>query len=290
MVFIQNSTDIPSWLQELGYDLRALIPSVTFMGDINRQTGNEPEHVMPVVSAFECAFNRDTDSISAISTVPQSKITVSQSGLSIKSFEPIRALLGRDVMLSAKDSKVYVDFLEDPDPQLASLASTLLNNSEIVDTQFTIHGRDVHYFVKPTLEQAQNDARTLGLKPEGDVIGNVNVTIHRHHQTPEVMLYADYRLHGAHSVFNVRYGTTVDNERERVLGHAMERAIETAWLIERELAQSNKQSMYAWTEPQKEQLRSTGSVQNVRTRFFRDVFTYPELADDPKNIKFVPVR
>ena len=227
----------------------------------------------------------------AISTVPRSQITVRpRKDQATQTLEPLKPVLGDDILLSRDQGRVNVDFLERPDENMALLASTLLNSSEVLDTHFTIHGRDVHYFVKGTLDEAQNDAKVLALKPSGDVVGGVNVTIHRHHQSPEVMLHADYRLHGKHTVFNVRYGTTVEEERDRVLMHAVERAIEKAWQVERELVQSNKQSINTWTQAQKEELFSKGVVSNVRAVVMRDISKYPELADDPKNIRFMPER
>ena len=317
-MYVALLSDIPSWLQELGYDVNSLIPSVDFNGHINAaqrhsrrrssssssssssRDGSSVNALMPVVSAFECAFNRDINAVTTVSTVPKSKITLSQPELSIKSFEAIPALLGRDVVLTSLDGgKVEVSFLENPDEQLALLAATVLNNSRLVDVQFTVHGRDVHYFVKENLQDAINDAKTLSLTLDATVIGNVNVTLHRIDDDDDGDAAAagagraplvDVRLHGEHSVFNVRYGTSAPLERERVLRHAMERAVDAAWLIERELAQSNKQSMYAWTQQQQQQLISTGRVANVRTAFYRDVSKYPQLADDPRNIRFIPIR
>ena len=72
---------------------------------------------------------------------------------------------------------MQIDILDSANSELANLATTLLNNSQVLDLQYTIHGRDTHYFVKPTIAHAQRDVRELELH-EVNTIGGINVTIH----------------------------------------------------------------------------------------------------------------
>ncbi len=277
------------WLEALGYDLRSLVPQVNFDGQL--QSSLQPPHsqrLIPITSAFECAFRRDMDNFIRLSTVPKSKVaTQEEPNPTIQSYSPFKFVFGPGVLLSKKDGKVMVEILESANEQLAALATTLLNNSDYVNLHYTIHGRDTHYFVKRTLSEAVEDVKALSLREE-EVIQGVNVSVRRYHETPEVMRYVDIRLHGNHSVFNLRYGTSAASEMIRVLTHAKERAVENAWKIERELVQSGKQTRNVWTRQQKEELLSKGSVTNMEGRYIRYINQFPELADDPKNIKFVP--
>jgi len=155
---------------------------------------------------------------------------------------------------------------------------------------FTIHGRDVHHFVKPSLEQAIDDIRALQLSANSlsVTIEGVNVTVHAHHgDDSDTIKFFDVHLHNDYTAVSIRYGTTVARERERIMRHAKVRAVEAAWVVERELVQSGKRSINAWTQLQRDELLSKGSVGGMRAVYLRDVVGFPELAGDPKNMRFV---
>ncbi len=280
-------SDLPSWLKAVGYDIDSLVPEVSFSGDI-RPTPDPHTPLMPVTSAFECAFNRDMYNFMKISTVPRSRVAHAQDREKIvRSFRPFAFIFGEGVVLSTMEGKVMVEVLDSASEKLALLATTLLNNSEVVDLHFSIHGRDAHFFTKAQLSQAVEDVRELSLRTE-DTIEGVNVTVHRYHETSEIMKYVDIRLHSNHTVLNLRYGTTVAHEYDRVLHHAKQRAIENAWKIEKELAETGQESIHQWNKKQKEELLEKGVVSDMEARYLRSVSRHPELADDAKNIKFVP--
>ncbi len=182
---------------------------------------------------------------------------------------------------------MVVEVLDSASEKLALLATTLLNNSEVVNLHFSIHGRDAHFFTKAQLSQAVEDVRELSLRTE-DTIEGVNVTVHRYHETSEIMKYVDIRLHSNHTVLNLRYGTTVAHEYDRVLHHAKQRAIDQAWRLEKKLAENGQKSIHQWTKEQKEELIKKGSVSNMEARYLRSASRHPELADDAKNIRFIP--
>lgn len=279
-------SDLPTWLNAIGYDVDSLVPDVSFAGDIRPKP--EPHMpLMPVTSAFECAFNRDMYNFMRISTVPRSRVAHLQNREKVvRSFKPFKYIFGEGILLSSVDGKVVVEVLDSASEKLALLATTLLNNSEVVNLHFSIHGRDAHYFVKSQLSQAVEDVRELELRTE-DIIDGVNVTVHRYHETSEIMKYVDIRLHSNHTVLNLRYGTTVAHEYDRVLHHAKQRAIENAWKIEKHLAENGQESINNWNKKQKDELIKKGTVSNMEARYIRSASHHPELADDARNIKFV---
>ena len=276
-----------TWLKAIGYDIDSLVPKVSFSGKIRpKQELHMP--LMPVTSAFECAFNRDMHNFMRISTVPRSRVAHLQDREKIvRSFAPFKYIFGEGVFLSAVDGKVVVEVLDSASEKLGLLATTLLNNSEVVNLHFSIHGRDAHYFTKSQLSQAVEDVRELELRTE-DTIEGVNVTVHRYHETSEIMKYVDIRLHSNHTVLNLRYGTTVAHEYDRVLHHAKQRAIENAWKLEKHLVENGQESINNWSKQQKDELIRKGTVSNMEARYIRSASHHPELADDSKNIKFVP--
>ena len=272
----------------MGYDIETLLPKVNFEGQIHHSPASNDLQMTSMTSAFECAFYRDMNNFVDISTIPRSKVAPQgHTKDTLESFSPFDYIFGAGVVLSSVGGHIVVNVLDSASEQMALLATTLLNSSQIIDLHFTKHGRDYHYFVKQSLQDAVENVRDLGLRPESTIDG-LNISVHRHHDSPDVMRYVDIKIHSNHTVLNVRYGTTVAHERSRILSHARERAIELAWAVERELVQSNKRTVNEWSKQQTEELRSQGRVRGVRAEYIRDIHSHPELADDPKNIRFVP--
>lgn len=170
------------------------------------------------------------------------------------------------------------------------LATVLLNSSQILPIHFTINGRDCHYFVKPSIQQATEDLRELGIHSELITYeSGINVSVHNnpsshHYSLPKEV---DIKIHGNHTVLNVRYSTTVDREMRRVLKLAKDRAVYHAWARERFLLQHNLPSMYHWSESEIRQILSDGQVMGYVPDYNYQPDQYPELSDDCNNIRFV---
>ncbi|ELU08904.1 hypothetical protein CAPTEDRAFT_159800 [Capitella teleta] len=283
-----SMTDVPFWLSKMGYDMDILLPKVNFEGQIHSSAVANDLQMISTTSAFECAFYRDMNNFVDISIVPRSKVAPQgQTKDTSRSFSPFEYIFGSGVVLSSVDGRVVVNVLDTVNERLAMLATTLLNSSYAIDLHFTKHSKDYHFFVKESLEAAADNLRDLALRPENTLDG-LNISVHRHRDSPTVMKYIDVKIHSNHSVLNLRYGTTVAHERSRILSHARERAIELAWAVERELVQSNKRTVNEWTRQESAELLSQGRVTGVHAEYIRDIRSHPELADDPKNIRFVP--
>ncbi|CAH1776702.1 unnamed protein product [Owenia fusiformis] len=284
-------TDISSWMGALGYDIDSLLPQVSFSGVIRPQSLHEKStELMPVTSAFKCAFNHDMDNFLDLSTVPKSKVTSLYSGIS-ENLTPINSIFGAGVTLSVVNNKVRVHYLDTVDHQSQQLVAVLLNNTDYVDLQFTVNGKDTHYFVKADAAQANFDIEQLSLKDGDKITDRMNVSVHRlpiggdtSQNAPEQV---DIRLHGNHSVINIRYGTTLEREKQRILHHAKHRAIEQAWGLERDLLQSGLHTLHPWAPIQKEELSRSGKIRNYVAQYLRDPEKYPDFADDPRNFLFV---
>lgn len=283
------SADIPSWLGQLGYDVGSLLPWVSFDGQI-RPEEKESRRLMPITSAFECAFQRDMQNFVDMSTVPRSKVTMADAKEKVaRSFWPYSYIFGEGVIVNAYDGHVNVGLLESATDDMAMMATTLLNNTYIVPYHFSIHQRDTHYFVKPTLEEAISDVRELSLRTETSING-LNITVHRFHEDSDTMKFVDVRIHANHTVMNVRYGTSVYHEKERILKHTKDRTVDHAWMLEQHLVRDNRETIHQWSRPQKDELLSDGYIANMEPVYIRDVNMFPELLDDPRNIKFIPRR
>lgn len=294
--------------------------------------------LMSVTSAFRCAFDRDMQQFSRLSLVSLSVVTDSCSDVSVESDEddgglvagdnvpdprtsPTRSksvavgrgiavtpyIFGPGVVLDVEPStgSVSVVTLDSAHRSVSLLVAVLLNGSTAVFPRSAgPHGRDILHFVRPSLDEAADDMRQLELRPEGTVRG-LNVTVHRVHEAPggAALRYVDVRLHGEHATITVRYGAAVASERARLLHHAWQRAVDAAWIVERELMQAGKMSVNVWSRAQAEALVSGSRINGYTGQYIRDVTSsaadgggggsdgpgsLADLADWPRNIRLVP--
>ncbi|GIX94004.1 teneurin-m [Caerostris extrusa] len=167
--------------------------------------------------------------------------------------------------------------------------SAVFNNCHILDLHLTFHGLDVFYLVKDNTRRVGDDLNQL------QRLGNsaVNTTVHESKQEEGEGLppssqphQVDVRIHSHHAILNIRYGTSPEKERQRLLRHAKRQAVSKRWSQERDIISSNQRGPLKWSEREKEQILSTGLAAGYRGEYFHDVFLYPELADDPSNVYF----
>lgn len=251
--------------------------------------------LVPITSAFQCAFERDMHNFVEISNVPRSKVSGGRQGppTVAHGFAPFPSMFGDGVVLSTTDNhNVSIKILSSADSELSNLATTLLNDSKTLGLHFTIHGRDTHYFVKSTIQEAKDDIGALRLR-DVNLISDINVTIHTHRKNlasdnpNDNLQFVDIRLHSYHTVINLRYGTTPEQEKERVLRHAHQRAVEHAWVQEKRAAINGLQTIHSWNAAQKETLLEHNKIAGVRAVYIHDISHYPELADSASNIQFI---
>ncbi|XP_063415376.1 teneurin-m-like isoform X2 [Mytilus trossulus] len=283
-------TSITNWLLMLGYDVRSLAPDISYSGEIRPKQKQNQHVLLPMSSAFECTFLRDMDSLITMTNVPKSKVSPLQESGDLEP-APLPFIFGNGVMLSYHDGKAVVTLSDDTPMWANRLALVLVNSSQIVNLRFNIKGKDTHYLIKPDHAQADIDLNTLDIK--SDVVlfdNNINVTVHRNkhidfrqNPNPET----DIRLRGKHSVINIRYGTTIDKERKRLLKHAKERAVTHAWAREKWILQNNLKSKHQWTEEEKQSILNFGFARGYEGHFIRRSEEFPDLSDDCNNIRFV---
>jgi len=83
-----------------------------------------------------------------------------------------------------------------------------------------------------------------------------------------------------------RYGTTLEKEKQRLLHHAKLSAIRKAWHKEKEASKNGFSGILDWTQNEVEELMKNGYIANYEGQYIHDVQQYPELAEDPYNIRF----
>ncbi|XP_041356776.1 teneurin-m-like isoform X3 [Gigantopelta aegis] len=282
-------TDLAEWLKVLGFDIHSLAPDVSYTGNLHPKSNTLAHQLLPSSSAFECTFRRDMMNLLTISTVPQSKITPMQD-LPNEEPSPFPSIFGDGVTISSVDGKVVVNVVDIASEWSRKLANVLLKDAKVVDLHYTIHGKDVHYFVKSGYTEAEKDLRTLGISTDMVTYENGMISVHRNqrgHGFGRGRDEADVRIHGNHTVINIRYGTNIVHERNRILHHAKERAISHAWKREKYFFQNNLPTYYHWTINEAKELETVGHILGFSGEYIRNPDDYPELSDDCNNIRFI---
>ncbi|XP_076467550.1 teneurin-3-like isoform X4 [Babylonia areolata] len=277
--------DLADWLTTLGYDVQSIAPDVSYTGDLNPKASGTNHQLLTSSSAFECTFRRDMHNLLMMSAVPRSKVTPLHH-LPTETASPLEPVFGAGVTISSLEGRAVVNIADIAAEWARKLATVLLNGSRLVDLSFTIKGKDVHYFVRTDAAKADRDLRSLGIHSTLVTYENgVNVSVHRGRHSE-----VDVRVHSNHTVINVRYGTTVEHERKRVLHHAFERAVKHAWQRERHLLQHSLPSQHAWSPDEIQELAQSGQVSGYMGQYILTPDHYPELADDCNNIRFFQQR
>lgn len=269
-------------MEEFGYDTKtvqmpsAVMPSTSVCAGSLRQS-----------SGFECSLTAYIHGIEQYSTVPSSRVTDRLHRDFSKSTLSASSVFGDGIVLSDADGRVIVNALSSTEKQVRDAAVVLLNGTLAIDIHLTIQGMDSHFFVKPPGKQAAEDLWKLSLSGDWLSLGNgMNITVHKPDSVNSKDSNIDVRLQGPQSVINIRYGTTVERETNRVKNYAKEWAVSQAWVREQNLLRSGHYGSYHWTEAEKRDILERGSVASYNGHYLRDVATYPELADDCNNIVF----
>ncbi|XP_049862885.1 teneurin-a isoform X3 [Schistocerca gregaria] len=167
--------------------------------------------------------------------------------------------------------------------------TSVFNQSYLLPFTFLVHNaqQDAFFFVKEETWRANEDRGQL--KRLG---GQVNITYHEKEagileSSGGTGKIGDLKIHGLSAVVNLRYGTTPEKEKQRLLHHAKGQAVRKAWHREREALRNNFVGTVDWSAAEVEEIIKVGYASNYDGEYFHDVQRYPELAEDPFNIRFI---
>lgn len=163
--------------------------------------------------------------------------------------------------------------------------TSVFNRSSLLPFTFVVHNsqQDAFYFVKEDAWRASEDRQQLKR-----LQGQVNTTFHEiARENGSGNNYLDVKIHGLHAVINLRYGTTVEKEIQRLMHHAKLQAVRKAWHKEKETLRAGLTTTAEWTQTEIDQILKDGYVNLYEGEYIHDVSAYPELAEDPYNIRFI---
>ncbi|XP_044748405.1 teneurin-a isoform X3 [Coccinella septempunctata] len=294
------------WFNKLGYDLKSLAPQL-FPDDL---TGGKLPPLLTNPSTFWNPSKESLiSSIQLTSTDIQSGFLAHLNTRKMNTAEeqasPTKSALKSDVMdlkltkigaaseppfgkgilvSRTSDNQAVVSSVPAANAIYRDVYTSVFNRSFLLPFSFVVHNaqQDAFYFVKEEIWKASDDKGQLKR-----LQGQVNTTFHESSkENGSGNNYFDVKIHGANAVVNLRYGTTIEKEKQRLLHHAKLSAIRKAWHREKELLKAGFTGSVEWTANEIEEIMKIGYLTNYEGNYIHDVQLYPELAEDPYNIRF----
>uniref|UniRef100_A0A3B5M046 Uncharacterized protein n=1 Tax=Xiphophorus couchianus TaxID=32473 RepID=A0A3B5M046_9TELE len=288
-------TDVNIWLVTFGFHLHNAIPGFP----IPKFDLTEPSLEMkksqlwddlPSISGVQQEVTRQSSAFLSFERMPEIQPSRRHSDHTKPWlwFATVKSLIGKGVMFAVVQGRVVTNALNIASEDCIKVAGVLNNAFYLENLHFTVEGRDTHYFIKTSLPE--NDLSALRLTSGRKSMENgVNVTVS---QSTTVMngrtrRFADVELQYGALVLHVRYGTTLDEEKTRILEQARQRALSSAWAREQQRVRDGEEGVRLWTEGEKRQLLSSGKVQGYDGYYVLSIEQYSELADSANNIQFL---
>ncbi|XP_059502567.1 teneurin-4 isoform X6 [Stegostoma tigrinum] len=293
-------TDVNSWLLTFGFQLHNVIPGYPKPETSSMEPSYELHNTQMKTQQWD-----NSKSVLGVQCIVQKQlkafVTVEHFGriyggsgsgcqpkAQVKTFATSGSILGKGVKFAVRGGRVSTDIISVANEDGRRVAAVLNNAYYLESFHFTINGVDTHYFVK--LGPAERDLTILGLNGGRRTLENgVNVTVSQINTVlnGRTRKYTDIKLQYGLLCLNTRYGTTIDEEKVRVLELARQRAVEQAWIREQQRLQDGEEGIRSWTDGEKQQLLISGRVQGYDGYFIKTVEQYPELSDSVNNIHFM---
>ncbi|XP_039427734.1 teneurin-1 isoform X2 [Corvus cornix cornix] len=294
------TTDIGSWLELFGFQLHNVLPGFpkpemealgTTYELLQLQTKTQEWDPGKTILGIQCELQkqlRNFISLDQLPMTPRYSDSKCTEGVKQLRFAAVPSVFGKGIKFAIKDGIVTADIIGVANEDSRRIAAILNNAHYLENLHFTIEGRDTHYFIK--LGSLEEDLALIGSTGGRRILENgVNVTVSQMTSVinGRTRRFADIQLQHGALCFNVRYGTTVEEEKNHVLEVARQRAVAQAWTKEQRRLQEGEEGIRAWTDGEKQQLLSTGRVQGYDGYFVLSVEQYLELSDSANNIHFM---
>uniref|UniRef100_A0A803W479 Teneurin-1 n=1 Tax=Ficedula albicollis TaxID=59894 RepID=A0A803W479_FICAL len=294
------TTDIGSWLELFGFQLHNVLPGfpkpeIEALGTtyelLQLQTKTQEWDPGKTILGIQCELQkqlRNFISLDQLPMTPRYSDGKCSEGVKQLRFAAAPSVFGKGIKFAIKDGIVTADIIGVANEDSRRIAAILNNAHYLENLHFTIEGRDTHYFIK--LGSLEEDLALIGSTGGRRILENgVNVTVSQMTSVinGRTRRFADIQLQHGALCFNVRYGTTVEEEKNHVLEIARQRAVAQAWTKEQRRLQEGEEGIRAWTDGEKQQLLSTGRVQGYDGYFVLSVEQYLELSDSANNIHFM---
>uniref|UniRef100_A0A8C1N9G0 Teneurin transmembrane protein 4 n=1 Tax=Cyprinus carpio TaxID=7962 RepID=A0A8C1N9G0_CYPCA len=293
-------TDVNSWLVTFGFQLYNVIPGyhkpVTDTMEpsyelIHTQMKTQEWHSTKSVLGVQCEVQRQLKSFVRLERFDQIYRS-SDSGCPQMPLRTLFAtgasLFGKGVKVAIREGRVAADIISLANEDGRRIAAVLDKATYLQDLHFTIAGLDTHYFAKSG--PVEGDLSMLGMTVgQRTLETGVNVTVSQVNTvlSGRSRRITDIQLQYGTLCLNVRYGSSQDEEKVRVLELARQRVVAAAWARECHRLRQGEEGSRAWTDGERQQLLSAGRVQGYEGFYIVSVDQFPELADNVNNIHFL---
>ncbi|XP_037803536.1 teneurin-a-like [Penaeus monodon] len=300
--------DHKAWLSRLGYNLESLAPQLAWAYTPNPPSLWEAFTHTPATPtrAAVSPFSEQVQGVRCVSGLVLTLQEAARTTARLSTLTPTRLRhdfwpqthkieiasvpgpFGVGLLVSSVDGRAMVTATDLANPIFRDVLTSVFNNSLLLDITLTTHNTHVFYFVKENFWKASEDMTQLNR-----LGGEVNITVHEPSASAPLQAdeekndnFVDVKLHSAWAVVHIRYGTTVVQEKKRLLKHAKKVAIRRAWSEERERLSSGLPGSVEWSSSETEELLSRGSVSSYTAKYLYPPEEYPALLDDPTNVRF----
>uniref|UniRef100_A0A8C8VIB4 Teneurin-4 n=1 Tax=Pelusios castaneus TaxID=367368 RepID=A0A8C8VIB4_9SAUR len=293
-------TDVNSWLLTFGFQLHNVIPGYPKPDTDATEPSYELIHTQmktqewdnsKSILGVQCEVQKQLKAFVTLERFEQiygSSIAGCRQVKENKNFASGGSVFGKGVKFAMKDGCVATDIISVANEDGRRIAAILNNAHYLENLHFTVDGLDTHYFVKQG--PSESDLSILGLSGGRRTLENgVNVTVSQINTvlSGRTRRFTDIQLQHGALCLNTRYGTTLDEEKTRVLELARQRAIAQAWAREQQRLRDGEEGIRSWTEGEKQQVLNTGRVQGYDGYFAISVEQHPELSDSANSIHFM---
>lgn len=301
-----------SWLSRLGYNLKSLAPQL-FPDDLPGGSVLPPVTKQPTIwGSYKNSWSLQLPSL--ISNLPTMNV---ESGfvsfLSLRKMTDAKSLsapprsalktnvmdlvpkkigaasdppFGKGILVSrTAHGQAIVSSVPAANAIYRDVYTSVFNRSYMLPFTFVVHNaqQDAFYFVKEETWRASEDKQQLKRMQ-----GQVNTTFHEiPKENGSGNNYLDVKIHGLNAVINLRYGTTAEKEKQRLLHHARLTAVRKAWHREKDIVRNGFSGSIEWSASEIEEIQKQGFASNYEGEYVHNIQTYPELAEDPFNIRFI---
>ncbi|XP_055389787.1 teneurin-a isoform X2 [Condylostylus longicornis] len=295
-------SDFTAWMNKLGINVRNLVPQLSrplweqpslwgrtlrnpIATDLKRSIDNIP--TMSVESGFLAHLNiRRMSDFEQLSAPPKSSLKFDvMNPKPLKIGSDSDPPFGKGIVVSRTfDGQAIVSSVPAANAIYRDVYTSVFNRSKLLPFTFVVHNaqQDSFFFVKEDAWRASEDRQQLKR-----LQGQVNTTFHEiTRENGSGNNFLDVKIHGQHAIINLRYGTTVEKEKQRLMHHAKLTAVRKAWHREKEALHNGLTTNNDWTQSEIDEILKQGYVNLYEGEYVHDVSQYPELAEDPFNIKF----
>ncbi len=300
--------DMESWLQTLGYRMDYIFDAKKEQPSHNRVNFQ----TVPILTSLSEETRNLYAQFTHLSMIPESRIKMlaeggkQQSSNFLQTHEISIATLPSTlnaVLLSRTPLQTKVYSVEtEKNPLINSVLTSVFNGTTSLPFHLVHHSKDEFFFVQSTTtDQQQSHQRMQKDIEQLHKLGSlVNVTRAAEaaetasgaagagSSSPGASSASQILISSGSLLLNIRYGTTYQDELNRVARVARRKAVQEAWAREVYYLRHGHPGVAKadWSAEEKKALLSRSHVPEYFGSDIHGIERYPQLADDPTNVRF----